>query len=99
MKKTEQSALIKQAAIISTMATQVNADVDMTQTINNLYGYQASLTLVKDTELAPFGKQAQKLVSATLKYLKTRSPSNLSRAIAHSEMLAEMMMAHMAGGK
>lgn len=95
MHKHTQSALIKQAATMATLAIETTANVDMTKTLRDLKGYQASLTLVKDAELKPFGQQAKTLVTSTIKYLQNRTQQNLDIAHKQRDKLSEMMLAHM----
>lgn len=93
-----QKALITQSAILATLATQVPPNVDMTRTIEDLKGYSVSLSLVKSEELAPFGVQAKKLVTAALRYTQTRSNIDYEKATAHHVKLAQMMDAFLKGG-
>jgi len=90
-----QSALIKQAAIMSTLSLESQSNADMTQTLRDLKGYQTSLTLVKDAELKSFGQQAKVFVTATLKYLQNRTQQNLETAQKQRDKLSDMMRAHM----
>ncbi len=95
MHKHTQSAIIKQAATMATLALETTANADMTQTLRDLKGYQASLTLVKETELKPFGQQAKTLVTSTIKYLQNRTQQNLETAHKQRDKLSDMMLAHM----
>jgi len=95
MHKHTQSALIKQAATMATLAIETTANVDMTKTLRDLKGYQASLTLVKDAELKPFGQQAKTFVTSTIKYLQNRTQQNLETAHKQRDKLSEMMRVHM----
>lgn len=95
MHKHTQSALIKQAATMATLAIETTANVDMTKTLRDLKGYQTSLTLVKDAELKPFGQQAKTFVTSTIKYLQNRTQQNLETAHKQRDKLSEMMPAHM----
>lgn len=94
MHKHTQSALLKQAAIMATLSLESQPNADMTQTLRDLKGYQASLTLVKDAELKPFGQQAKTLVTATIKYLQNRTQQNLETAQMQRDKLSDMMLAY-----
>jgi len=95
MHKHTQSTLLKQAAIMATLALESTTNSDMTRTIKDLKSYQASLMMVKDGELKPFAHQAQKLVRSAIKYLHQRTDANLEVATHHRDKLSDMMRAHM----
>jgi len=95
MHRHKQSALIKQAAIMSTLSLESQSNADMTKTLSDLKGYQTSLTLVKDAELKPFGQQAKTLVTSTIKYLQNRTQQNLEIAHKQRDKLSDMMRVYM----
>lgn len=99
MDRHKQSALIRQASVLATLSLETPATANMQATKRDLTGYTASLTLVKDAELAPFGKQAIALVKATLKYLHKRTEFTQKNAHAERDKLTQMMADAEKGGK
>lgn len=96
VKRDIESATIMQSASMSTYALCSNDSSDMTSTIVTLSAYRKNLKAVSDTVLKPFAKQAEKFVTATIKYLKTRSYTNLENATKHRDELSKMMAEHVA---
>lgn len=97
MKRDIESATIMQSASMSTYALCSNDSSDMTNTIFTLNAYRKNLKVVSDAQLKPVAQRAEKLVAATVKYLKTRSFANLTNAERHRDELSAMMTSHLEG--